>query len=67
MNYNAKAAYGIKGLIKVPELKDGEPNDFLTRLFFQVKANIAAEKAALQPQQEHLVLPHAFVIVDRGD
>ena len=52
MNYNAKAAYGIKGLIKVPELKDGEPNDFLTRLFFQVKANIAAEKAALQPQQE---------------
>ena len=45
MNYNAKAAYGIKGLIKVPELKDGEPNDFLTRLFFQVKANIAAEKA----------------------
>ena len=52
MNYNAKAAYGIKGLIKVPELKDGEPNDFLTRLFSQVKANIAAEKAALQPQQE---------------
>ena len=52
MNYNAKAAYGIKGLVKVPELKDGEPNDFLTRLFAKVKANIAAEHAALQPQQE---------------
>ena len=52
MNYNAKAAYGIKGLVKVPELKDGEPNDFLTRLFAQVKTNIAAEHAALQPQQE---------------
>lgn len=52
MNYNAKAAYGIKGLVKVPELKDGDPNDFLTRLFAQVKANIAAEHAALQPQQE---------------
>lgn len=52
MNYNAKAAYGIKGLVKVPELKDGEPNDFLIRLFAQVKANIAAEHAALQPQQE---------------
>ena len=51
-NYNAKAAYGIKGLVKVPELKDGEPNDFLTRLFAKVKANIAAEHAALQPQQE---------------
>ena len=52
MNYNAKAAYGIRGLVKVPELKDGEPNDFLTRLFAQVKANIAAKHAALQPQKE---------------
>lgn len=52
MNYNAKAAYGIKGLIKVPELKDGEPNDFLTKLFAKVKENIATENAALKPQQE---------------
>lgn len=52
MNYNAKAAYGIKGLMKVPELKDGEPNDFLARLFAQVKENIATEHASLQPQQE---------------
>lgn len=51
MNYNAKAAYGIKGLVKVPELKDGEPNDFLTKLFAKVKGNIAAEKEALKPQQ----------------
>ena len=52
MNYNAKSAYGIKGLIKVPELKDGEPNDFLTKLFATVKKNIAAEKEALKPQQD---------------
>ncbi len=52
MNYNAKSAYGIKGLVKVPELKDGEPNDFLMKLFAQVKANIAAESAYLKPQQE---------------
>lgn len=52
MNYNAKAAYGIKGLMKVPELTDGEPNDFLTKLFAKVKANIAAEKEALRPQQK---------------
>jgi hypothetical protein len=52
MNYNAKSAYGIKGLVKVPELKDGEPNDFLVRLFAQVKSNIAAESASLKPQQE---------------
>lgn len=42
-NYNAKSAYGIKGLVKVPELKDGEPNLFLTNLFEKVRNNIAAE------------------------
>jgi len=52
MNYNAKSAYGIKGLVKVPELKEGDKNDFLTKLFAQVKANLAAENAALKPQQE---------------
>ena len=52
MNYNAKSAYGIKGLVKVPELKDGDPNDFLAKLFSQVKTNIAAENASLQPQKE---------------
>lgn len=51
-NYNAKSAYGIKGLVKIPELKDGEPNDFLTKLFAQVKANLAAESVALKDQQE---------------
>ena len=52
MNYNAKSSYGIKGLIKVPELKDGEPNNFVIKLFEQVKANIAAESATLKPMQE---------------
>lgn len=51
-NYNAKSSYGIKGLIEVPELKDGEPNDFLTRLFEQVKTNMSAETAALKKQRE---------------
>lgn len=52
MNYNAKSAYGIKGLVKVPELKDGDKNDFLTRLFETVKQNISAESATLKPQRE---------------
>ena len=42
-NYNAKSAYGIKGLVKVPELKDGEPNTFLTDLFAKVRQNIEEE------------------------
>jgi hypothetical protein len=51
-NYNAKAAYGIKGLVKVPELSAGEPNDFLTKLFAQVKANLQSESDAIKPQRE---------------
>lgn len=51
MNYNAKSAYGIKGLIKVPELKPGEPNDFLTKLFTQVKSNMVEENKTLKAQR----------------
>ena len=50
--YSAKSAYGIKGLIEVPELKEGEPNDFLTKLFAKVRANLAAESAALTPEKQ---------------
>ena len=50
--YSAKSAYGIRGLIEVPELKEGEPNDFLTKLFAQVRKNLDAESKAVAPQQE---------------
>ena len=49
--YSAKSAYGIKGLIEVPELADGEPNDFLTKLFTKVRANLDAESKALAPEK----------------
>lgn len=51
-SYNTKAAYGIKGLVKVPELAPGDPNDFLTRLFAKVKANLQAESEAFAPQKD---------------
>lgn len=41
--YSAKSTHGIKGMIKVPELTDGMPNDFLTSIFAMVKENIAKE------------------------
>lgn len=44
--YSAKAAYGIKGLIKLPELAEGDSNDFLTQLFGKVRANLSAESKA---------------------
>ena len=50
--YNAKSAYGIKGIIEIPELNDGDKNDFLTKLFAQVRKNLDEERKALAPQQE---------------
>ena len=49
--YSAKSSFGIKGLVEVPELKEGEPNDFLTKLFAKVRENLNAESAALAPQK----------------
>ena len=52
--YSAKSAYGVKGLVPVKEIGDGEPNDFLTRLFAQIRKNLAAETADLEkPQKEY--------------
>ena len=48
--YSAKSAYGIKGLIEIPELKDGEPNDFLTRLFAKIRENLQKEAGELDPK-----------------
>ena len=49
--YSAKSAYGIKGIIEVPELKEGEPNDFLTKLFAKVRAKLEAESKSLAPEK----------------
>ena len=50
--YSAKSAYGIKGIIEIPELKDGDANDFLTKLFAKVRANLEAENKSLAPQND---------------
>ena len=50
--YSAKACFGISGLVSVPELKDGDPNDFLTKLFAKVRENLAKESEQLAPQKK---------------
>ena len=50
--YSAKSSFGISGIVPVPELKPGDPNDFLTRLFAKIRANLAAETEALGPLQK---------------
>ena len=64
--YNAKAAYGIKGLIEVPELADGEPNDFLTRLFQKVRENLNAETESLGEGMEkyHSAMATGLELID---
>ena len=49
--YSAKACFGISGLVQVPELKDGQPNDFLTKLFAKVRKNLEEETKSLQKDQ----------------
>lgn len=51
-SYSAKSAYGIKGLIEVPELGDSDENNFLTKLFAKVRKNLSAEAEASKPEQE---------------
>ena len=50
--YTAKSAYGIKGLVPLEDLKDGDPNDFLTKLFSKIRENLKAETESLAPQQK---------------
>lgn len=41
--YFAKGCFGIHGELEVPALKDGDKNDFVTRLFANAQAYIASE------------------------
>lgn len=62
----AKGCHGIKGQIAVPELGVADANDFITRLFEQAKANIAAEAEAFAPvkEQYELVMQTVRQMVD---
>lgn len=50
--YFAKGCYGVQGLLKLPRLDDGVPNDFLGRLFERARENIRQEAAAHRGEQE---------------
>lgn len=48
----AKGCYGIEGTREIPTLRPTDPNDFLTRLFEEARANIEADNAAYAPMRE---------------
>ncbi|MBC3517192.1 ATP-binding protein [Neobittarella massiliensis] len=50
--YFAKGCYGVQGLIKMPKLDEGTPNDFLTKLFARARDYIQAEADQVAGQQD---------------
>lgn len=50
--YFAKGTHGITGRWPVPELDDATPNDFMSRLFDQARANIIKERDQYAPIRE---------------
>ena len=65
--YFAKGCHGITGQIVVPELGPNDENNFITKLFDQAKANIAAESEAYAPVKEQYdrVMETARLMVDK--
>lgn len=48
----AKGCHGISGKYNIPSLGAADSNDFLSKMFAQAKANIAAESEAFAPIKE---------------
>ena len=65
--YFAKGCHGITGQITVPELGPNDENNFITKLFDQAKANIAAEAEAYAPvkKQYDRVMETARLMVEK--
>lgn len=50
--FPAKGTHGISGHMVIPNLDDGTPNDFVSRLFDTARQNIIAEKNVFAPLRE---------------
>lgn len=64
--YFAKRCYGISGLVEIPNLDNGAPNDMLTRLFAQARENIAQEAAQYKAEEPLYLAAHRGRPGDRG-
>lgn len=64
--YFAKGCHGIAGRYEIPELTADKPNDFMTRLFAQARANIQAEADMFAPvrEQYEATMAAAQLIID---
>lgn len=64
--YFAKGTRGIHGIYKIPELKHGQPNDFLTKLFDKYNSQAAEEAAELQAERVKYdaAMEQGYAIID---
>lgn len=66
----AKGCHGIVGRRPIPAIGPNDKNDFLTRLFDEAKANIAAENEAFAPlreQYEHVMVEVTEIVENIHD
>lgn len=50
--YFAKGCFGVQGVMQIPTLRPGEPNNFLTNLFKQAQASIEDESKVYEQERE---------------
>lgn len=50
--YFAKGCFGISGVLQVPELRDGQPNTFLTNLFQAAQKRISEDAQVYQVERD---------------
>lgn len=50
--YFAKGCFGVSGVMSIPELKEGQPNTFLTKLFQDAQQNINKESELFRAERE---------------
>jgi len=64
--YFAKGCHGITGKREIPELTAETPNDFMTKLFEQARASIAAEAEVYAPLREayEMAMTQGKAIID---
>ena len=64
--YFAKGTRGIHGILKIPELAPGQPNDFLTKLFdlYNNQAKAEAEGLQVEKQKYDAAMAKGYEIID---
>lgn len=65
--YFAKGTRGIHGVLKVPELAPGQPNDFLTRLFKEYNRQAVKEVEAVEAEKAKYneAMKQGYAILDK--